>query len=67
MGHIRNILLITLSPGATSWIEKAPLHRKLFAPKASLVGGKMRVVGGSEDGELQGARGEVIALTICLC
>ena len=65
--YSRTDTVLSLLPGATSWTSIASLPLRLWSPRASVVGGKMRVVGGSEDGELQGARGEVIALTICLC
>ena len=44
--------MVTLIPGETAWTEKASLPRSLYAPRASLVGGKMRLTGGrSTDGQ----------------
>ena len=44
--------MVTLGPGEAAWTEKASLPRSLYAPRASLVGGKMRLTGGrSTDGE----------------
>ena len=55
--------VVSLAPGATAWVEKQSLPRALFVPRASLVGGKMRLVGGrikTEDpDDYRGFRDEV--------
>ena len=38
--------VLSLLPGATSWTSLASLPQRLWVPRASVVGGKMRVVGG---------------------
>ena len=38
--------VLSLLPGATSWTSLASLPLRLWTPRASVVGGKMRVVGG---------------------
>ena len=43
-GHTDTVL--SLLPGATSWTSLASLPLRLWTPRASVVGGKMRVVGG---------------------
>ena len=53
----------SLLPGATAWVEKRSLPRALYVPRASVVGGKMRLVGGrtkTEDpDDYRGYRDEV--------
>ena len=52
--------MVTLTPGEAAWTEIAPLPRKLYAPRASLVGARMRLTGGnSTDSEID-YRAEVI-------
>ena len=41
--------VVSLLPGATVWIEKRSLPRALFVPRASVVGGKMWLVGGQTE------------------
>ena len=43
--------VITLLPGATAWTTLAPLPRKILdGVKASIVTGRLRVIGGNVDG-----------------
>ena len=49
--------VVSLLPGATAWTEKRSLPRALFVPRASVVGGKMWLVGGQT--KYQGFRDEV--------
>ena len=42
--------VLTLLPGAPAWTPLASLPRALFYARASVVGGKMRVTGGRDDG-----------------
>ena len=55
--------VVSLHPGATAWVEKRSLPRALYVPRASVVGGKMRLVGGrtkTEDpDDYRGYRDEV--------
>ena len=41
--------VLTLLRGATSWIPLAPLPRKLFLLRASIVGGRLRLSGGLDE------------------
>ena len=41
--------VVSLLPGAAAWVEKRSLPRALFVPRASVVGGKMWLVGGKTD------------------
>ena len=43
--------VVSLLPRATAWIEIGSLPRALFVPRASVVGGKMRLIGGQTDTE----------------
>ena len=42
--------MLTLLPGAPSWTPLASLPRSLDGARASIVGGKMRLTGGLDDG-----------------
>ena len=42
--------VLTLLPGAPAWTPLASLPRALSGARASIVGGKMRVTGGSDGG-----------------
>ena len=42
--------VLTLLPGATAWTPLASLPRALVAAQASIVGGRLRVNGGRDDG-----------------
>ena len=42
--------VLTLLPGAPAWTPLASLPRELSSARASIVGGKMRVTGGRDDG-----------------
>ena len=41
--------VVSLLPGEKAWIEKRSLPRALFVPRASVVGGKMWLVGGQTE------------------
>ena len=51
--------VLTLPPGASAWTPLASLPRSLYGAKASIVGGKLRVTGGEDDG--YSYRSEVMA------
>ena len=42
--------VLTLVPGATAWTQLASLPRSLSFAQASIVGGKLRVTGGQDNG-----------------
>ena len=42
--------VLTLLPGATDWTPLASLPRPLYDARASIVGGRLRVNGGVDDG-----------------
>ena len=42
--------VLTLLPGATAWTQLASLPTTLFDAQASIVGGRLRVNGGRDDG-----------------
>ena len=42
--------VVTLLPGATAWTPLASLPRPLSSAQASIVGGRLRVTGGHDDG-----------------
>ena len=44
--------VLTLLPGASSWTPLASLPRSLYGARASIVGGKMRLTGGSSRSEV---------------
>ena len=50
--------VVTLLPGATSWAFLASLPRPLRNAQASIVGGRLRVNGGRDDGHF--SRSEVM-------
>ena len=52
--------MVTLFPGEAAWTELASLPRSLYAPRASLVGRRMRVTGGRSTGGRRDYRAEVI-------
>ena len=52
--HLSSVL--TLLPGAPAWTPLASLPRKLWGARASVVGGNIRVTGGS-DGSATGGIG----------
>ena len=41
--------VLTLLPSATSWTPLSPLPRRLAAPASSMLGGKLWLVGGSDE------------------
>ena len=51
--------VLTLLPGAQAWTSLAALPRSLSGVRASVVGGKIRVIGGHEEGSFS-YRSEVI-------
>ena len=58
--------VLTLLPEATVWNEIGSLPRKLYLPAASVVGGKMRLVGGitrTDDLKENHFRDEVIKMS----
>ena len=46
--------VLTLVPGATAWIQLASLPRPLIGARASVVGGRLRVNGGRDNGAFLG-------------
>ena len=42
--------ILTLYPGAESWTSLAPLPRALYGAKGLIVGGRLRLTGGRDDG-----------------
>ena len=50
--------VLTLLPGATAWIRLARLPRALISAQASIVGGRLRLTGGRDEGDIH--RSEVI-------
>ena len=50
--------VLTFLPGSAAWTPLVSLPRALTAPRASVVGGKIRVVGGND--EKGSARSEVM-------
>ena len=44
--YSHTVTVLSLLPGATSWTSLESLPLSLWTPRASVVGGKMRVVGG---------------------
>ena len=53
------LIMVTFTPGDTEWSEIASLPRSLYAPRASLVGGRMWVTGGRSTGGKRDFRAEV--------
>ena len=51
--------VLTLLPGAEDWTDLASLPRPLAYARASIVGGRLRVTGGRDDGD--SFRSEVMA------
>jgi len=56
------LIMVTFTPGDTEWSEIASLPRSLYAPRASLVGGRVRVTGGRSTGGRRDYRAEVFEL-----
>ena len=44
--------VVTLLPGAKAWTTLSSLPTTLYAARASIIGGRMRIVGGTQDGGL---------------
>ena len=57
-GYNRLSSVLTLLPGAPAWTPLASLPKALSGPRASIVGGKIRVTGGYDGGA---RRSEVMA------
>ena len=53
------LIMVTFLPGEAAWTEIATLPRSLYAPRASLVGRRMRVTGGRSTGGKRDYRAEV--------
>ena len=49
-GSVNLASMLTLLPGAESWTSLAPLPRALYGARALIVGGRLRLTGGRDDG-----------------
>ena len=54
--------MVAFAPGEAAWRELASLPRSLYAPRASLVGARMRLTGGRSTDSKIDYRPEVILL-----
>ena len=49
-GSVNLASMLTLLPGAESWTSLASLPRALYGARALIVGGRLRLTGGRDDG-----------------
>ena len=49
-GSVNLASMLTLLPGVESWTSLSPLPRALYGARALIVGGRLRLTGGRDDG-----------------